>query len=354
VVPPPRDTPGMVEVTSTTPLAVLFYNFKKNSDVVKYEHLSELTKRIAPLLDAGGSVTLIGMASRTGPEGFNIRLSRSRAANMLGALARIVGDRGKSARAALGVSEGSANAARAGDAAGVENPRFRAVSITAWLSADPPDPQLPDGYADIDVSDLPNTTVGHFMDPGAVIEGGVSTAVSIAELISEAAWIGVAAELFPILDGVFLIVGLIWTFKEADDLAHFNGWAGAFAQAWQDMASTYSDKKLDPHHPEDWPAIPKPSPHFQYNVPDSALNASDQMARAGMREGVEAAYKAVQNLELNPKDLKVPKTGEVIKGTGKVTLWWMYQARKGDVYGAVMESINKKLHEKGKGDYPLH
>jgi hypothetical protein len=73
-----------------------------------------------------------------------------------------------------------------------------------------------------------------------------------------------------------------------------------------------------------------------------------------MREGVEAAYKAVQNLELNPKDLKVPKTGEVIKGTGKVTLWWMYQARKGDVYGAVMESINKKLHEKGKGDYPLH
>jgi hypothetical protein len=344
----------MVDVTSTSPLSVLFYNFKKNSDVVKFEHLSGLTRHIAPLLDAGGSVTLIGMASRTGPESFNIRLSRSRAANLLSALARIVGDRGKSARAALGVSEGSANAARAGEAAGVEDPKFRAVSVTAWLSSDPPDPQLPDGYSDVDVSDLPNATVGQYMDPIGAIEGGLSTGASIAALISEAAWIGAVAELFPILDGVFLIVGVIWSFKEADDLAHFNGWAGAFAQAWQDMASAYSDKKLDPHHPETWPAIPKPSPHFQYNVPDSALNASDQQARAGMREGADAAYKAVQNLEQNPKDLTVPKTGEVIKGTGKVTLWWMYQARKGDVYGAIIDAINKKLHEKGKGDYPLH
>jgi hypothetical protein len=350
----PLDGPGGVEVTSTTPVSVLFYNFGKNSDIVKYEHLNGLVRHIAPVLDQGGSVTLIGMASRTGPEGFNVRLSRARAASMLSALARIVGDRGKAAHAKLGISEGSANAARAGNAPGFENPRFRAVSITAALSSDPPDPQLPDGYSDVDTSDLPSVTVGDFMDRFGVAEGFVSTTVSIAELISEAGWVVIAAEWFPVIDGVFLVIGFIWTFKEADDLAHFNGWARGFMDAWQDMASTYSDRKLDPHHPENWPDIPKPSPHFQYNVPDSALTASDQEARRGMREGADAAYKAVQNLEQNPKDLKVPKTNEIIKGTGKVTLWWIYQARKGDVSGAVLEAINKKLHEKGKGDWPLH
>jgi hypothetical protein len=347
--------PGKVEVISRSPLSVLFYNFDIGGDVVKVEHMSGLFQHIVPVLDAGGSATLVGMASRTGSEALNIGLAKGRAVKTLGALARIVGDTGKAAHAKLGVSEGSAAAARAGDKAGAENPKFRACVVSAWLQRAPPKPVLPDGSTAVDLNAMPEVTVGDYMNPATLIEAGVSTGFSLAELIFAAGWIAaVATPIMAILDSVFNILGLIWAWKSADELAHFNGWVRGFIDGWQEMANAYSDPKLDPNHPEKWPAIPHPAPKFEWNVPDSALMTSQQEDRRGRREGAEASFKAIQELENNPKDLVIKGKSEIhLKGTGKVVLWVIYQARKGDVSGGILELINKKLHEKGKGDWPL-
>jgi hypothetical protein len=346
--------PGKVEVISRSPLSVLFYNFDVGSDVVKTEHMSGLFQHIVPLLDAGGSATLVGMASRSGSEAFNIGLAKGRAAKTLGALARIVGDTGKAAHAKLGYSEGSAAAARAGDKAGAENPRFRACVVTAWFQSVPPKPVLPDGSSAVDLNAMPEVTVGDYMNPASLIEAGVSTGVTIAELITTAAWVAVAVPIMAVLDAIFNFLTLIWAWKSADERAHFNGWVRGFIDGWQEMANAFSDPKLDPNHPEKWPAIPHPVPKFEWNVPDSELLTSQQEDRKGRREGAEASFKAIQELENNPKDLVIKGKSEIhLKGTGKVVLWVIYQARKSDVSGGILELINKKLHEKGKGDWPL-
>jgi hypothetical protein len=346
--------PGQIETISRAPLSLLLYNFDTGSDVVKFEHRNALVQQIIPLLNAGGSATAIGMSSRIGNEANNVRLSKQRAANILSVLANNVGDVGKAANAKLGVSQGSAAAMKAGDKAGSDNPRFRAVVISAWLQSDPPQPVLPNGSSAVNLDALPDVTVGDFMNPASVIEAGISTGLGIAELIFAAGWIAVATPIMAILDAIMTVLGVIWAWRSADELAHFNGWVRGFIDGWQDMADAYSDPKLDPNHPENWPAITKPTPKFEWNVPDSALPASAQEDRRGRREGTDDAFKAVQQLEQNPRDLEIKgKTTIKLKGTGKVVLWAIYQSRKGDVRGAILELINKKLREKGKKDWPL-
>ena len=55
--------PGQVDVKGQSPLSVLLYNFEVGSNTVKSEHMRALLQKVVPLLDGGGSVTIVGMAS---------------------------------------------------------------------------------------------------------------------------------------------------------------------------------------------------------------------------------------------------------------------------------------------------
>ena len=345
--------PGQVDVKGQSPLSVLLYNFEVGSNTVKSEHMRALLQKVVPLLDGGGSVTIVGMASYTGHEKVNVDLSKRRAQATLNTLSRTVADTGKSAKVKVGVSRGWANAAASGEKYGTEDSRFRSVLVTAWLLPDPP-PAPPDLSNMVPLPDMP-PTLGDAFDKLSVGEAGVSTAFSIAELFTGAAFVSVATTVvMPILDSIFTILSLPIAWIAAGKLAHFNGWVRGFTDSMQEMAQTYQDPKLDPAKSDTWPALPHPVPHFEWNVPDSQLTADQQEDRGGRREGCDKAFEAIQGLDANPKDVSAQVNGKEVKFkmTGKALLWTLWQTTKGRVGAKFLEQINKKLREQGKKSGP--
>lgn len=345
--------PGQFYVEGQSPLDILLYNFDIGSSGVKFEHLMALLQNVVPLLDNGGSVTIVGMASYTGQEKVNVELSKRRAQATLSALCRLVAEKGKSAKVKVGISQGWANAVASGERYGTEDSRFRSVLVTAWALPDPP--KVPDLTKIMPLPDMPQT-LGEAFDKLSVGEAVVSTAFSIAELFTEAAFVTVATSIvMPILDGIFTILSLPMAWVAAGKLAHFNGWVRGFIDSMQDMAQTYKDTNLDPNKSDTWPTLPHPAPHFEWSVPDSQLTADQQEDRAGRREGCDKAFESIQGLNANPKDIAATADGKKVnvKVTGKVLLWALWQMTKGGVGNKFLEQINKKLREQGKKEWPL-
>jgi hypothetical protein len=70
-------------------LTVLLYNFDVGSAALKPEHVQYLEANARPFLKRGFTSTIIGLASRTGPDGYNMTLSKSRAAKVADALQKL-------------------------------------------------------------------------------------------------------------------------------------------------------------------------------------------------------------------------------------------------------------------------
>ena len=359
------DGPGGIEQISQSPFSVRLYNFgigRPRPDEVakpgamKSEFLPWLRK-VAWMLNRSGSATIVGMASYTGQEQTNMELSKRRALATMTALHIMVDDVGKRAKIKLGLSRGWASAAAAGDKYGTEDPRFRSVVVTAWLLPDPPPPKLPDLTTLVQLPDIPDT-LGHVFDGISLGEGVISTGISLAELITEATVVAeVLAPIAAVVDVLFLIGGLLFTWIKTGQLAHLNGWVRGFVDSMQDMAGTYRDPHLDPTKPETWPALPHPTPGYSRDVRESNLKSDEQENRAGWREGCDKAFEVIQDLDTNPSptELTVNNNGKdiKIKVTGKVLLAALWPTSNGDVKGKFLELINRKLREQGKGSWPL-
>ncbi|MGA2779344.1 MAG: hypothetical protein ABSF94_17450 [Steroidobacteraceae bacterium] len=131
-----------VRVVSTTPPTALLYAFDVGSAVLKPEHSLWLNKNMPPYLtprrswEPRAQLFLIGLASRTGPEEFNMSLSMSRAQNVEKALQDVARANGvdwfrAAARCLIDrrVAMGEEAARLAGMPDGVEDERYRGVLV---------------------------------------------------------------------------------------------------------------------------------------------------------------------------------------------------------------------------------
>lgn len=112
-------------------------NFDIGSAHIKPQHSSHLQSIVAPVLRSGGSVRLIGLASRTATNQFNLQLSNERANAVLACLRTAAGP---TFAVASSVGQGEEAAAVAGIADGVEHPNWRAVIVRYWDRPVPPPP----------------------------------------------------------------------------------------------------------------------------------------------------------------------------------------------------------------------
>jgi hypothetical protein len=131
---------GKISVRSTKPLVALLYEFDVASPLLKPQHRDWLEKNMIPYLTPPQAVFIIGLASRTGPDGFNMTLSSSRAQNVEKALQDLAGANGRRLpNLRIRIALGEEAARIAGMADGVEDERYRAVLIGVG-EAPPPTP----------------------------------------------------------------------------------------------------------------------------------------------------------------------------------------------------------------------
>jgi hypothetical protein len=134
--------PGKIDafVQSATYAHALAFAFDIGQAGLKDAHRSWLDANVLPMVNAGGSIMVIGMASRSGPDAGNLALSKRRADAVVAHL------RGKT-RTAFNVASqtavGEQAAKLAGLRDGVEGERWRAVMIVAWPKPTPPPPPPP-------------------------------------------------------------------------------------------------------------------------------------------------------------------------------------------------------------------
>jgi hypothetical protein len=136
-------SPGKIqEYRSQAPdtIAAKLFNFEVGKFAIKPEHSNWLISVVAPKLRGGGSLTIIGLASRTGSDDFNMQLSQNRLRAVIDLLRKQVPNNFK---VALEVAKGERAAMYAGEMDGVENESWRGVIISVWNKPNPPPPPPP-------------------------------------------------------------------------------------------------------------------------------------------------------------------------------------------------------------------
>ena len=134
--------PGKIqEYRSQAPdtIAAKLFNFEVGKFAIKPEHSNWLMSVVVPKLRDGGSLTIIGLASRTGSDDFNMQLSQNRLRAVIDLLRKQVPD----FKVALEVAKGERAAMYAGETDGVENESWRGVIISVWNKPNPPPPPQP-------------------------------------------------------------------------------------------------------------------------------------------------------------------------------------------------------------------
>lgn len=115
-------------------------NFEIARTALKPEHMRWLDEVAVPLLERGGSLRVIGLASRSGGTHLNISLSRGRADAVISYL------RGR-VRANFAISrneaQGEDGARLLGVPDGTEDERWRSVILSVWDRPQPPPPPPP-------------------------------------------------------------------------------------------------------------------------------------------------------------------------------------------------------------------
>jgi hypothetical protein len=116
------------------------YNFEIGKFDIKSEHNKWLTSVVIPKLWSGGSISIIGLASRTGTDALNMKLSENRMRAVVDLLRKNVPNNFK---AAIEAAVGERAAMFAGVKDGVEQEGWRGVIISVWDKPAPPPPPPP-------------------------------------------------------------------------------------------------------------------------------------------------------------------------------------------------------------------
>jgi hypothetical protein len=337
--------PGLIDKSPNAhPPRLLLYNFDVDGSNLKAEHERALFSSVIPTLRAGGSVSIVGLASRSGSMGHNRQLSLKRANSVLGVLRRSV-PRGFNLRAYYGDMRASNRAYGLGEREaklegyrdGKEDPRFRSVLVFVWSRAVPPRPNVPN---DVLLNEMPEITSGlegaekvaRWLEMGEKGLDGVHYAVEGTGVAAEAAGVVIeAAELIEAgnvaVEGIALILSLPATWLSGFAAAKRNGRTFGFASAMQSMADAVANGQ---------PSIPRPSPKFNA-VPDNAVSVAERLGREGQREGYDLAYSQMKQLDNSPKDITL-KDGQKLRLSGRKLLLLLH--------GAFGDDIKDRLEKK--------
>ncbi len=318
--------PGKADFWSQPREKILLYNFGINDPHLKHEHRMILRSRLVPILEKGGSVSIIGLASRSGRMSHNQTISLQRAENVRVFLQHAV-TQGFNVREFKAFGERKAKLD--GQRDGFEDERYRSVVLFPSSSPQPPDPDLDDqAVHEIQLPNIGKTegvldTIGQILDV-------TSGAASIINLVVDAVVIDVGGV---ILAAISTIIGMPAAWLEANKFARNNGQKLGFSKAVQEMSNAYADYDLRLVPESSWKPLPHPIPRFD-GPPDESVTVAERSARTGTREGYEAAWKLLSQMDQSPRDFTVNVKGKqsTMRLSGKRFLWLLSRAYKEDVW----------------------
>jgi hypothetical protein len=116
------------------------YNFEIGKFDIKTEHFNWLIAVVVPKLRNGGSISIVGLASRTGADAFNMKLSENRLHAVINLLRRQVPN---GFQVGIEVAVGERAAWLAGVKDEVEQEGWRGVVVSVWDKPTPPPPPPP-------------------------------------------------------------------------------------------------------------------------------------------------------------------------------------------------------------------
>jgi len=121
----------------TEVITAKLYNFGIGKFDIKPEHYNWLLAFVAPKLRNGGSMSIVGLASRTGADAMNMKLSENRLHAVIDLLRK---EAPNNFQVAIELALGERAAWLAGVKDGVEQEGWRAVVISVWDKPTPPPP----------------------------------------------------------------------------------------------------------------------------------------------------------------------------------------------------------------------
>jgi hypothetical protein len=314
------------------PARFMLYNFDIDGAQLKVEHQMALRSTVVPTLRSGGSVSIVGLASRSGKFTHNDRLSLHRAESVRAFLERSVQSR-FSVREFKWFGERKAKLDHQRD--GSENERYRCVLL--FLSSGPvaPLPQINGAsLQEIPIPKLGSTegvldTAGKILD----VASGVGSVLSLA---LDAVIIDIAGTA---IGALATLLGMPAVWLESNKFAQQNGQKLGFSKAMQEMADAFADDDLRFKPEANWPSVPHPVPKFPGR--DEAVTLAERSARAGQREGYEAAWSLIMRMEKTPRTIPVSLKGKTlqIQLSGRRFLWLIHRAYQEDVWRQILRRL---------------
>lgn len=335
--------------------AWLLFDFDMEGATLKFEHMRILRHEIEPILEAGGSIDIIGMTDRTGSEALNSHLASQRTRSALSFLKQILPKGTTNVKVALFGGLGTRLAKQQGQPQNTPNERYRAVYVAVWNKPDPPPPpkpseiKLPDGKQMLDQiqpdqSPLDTSLLGMFGKGADVISAGAGFAEIFAG-VALGQILGIGSGLFGAFSAA-ISSPVAWA--DQDSVARVNGYIQGTIEAYDDMAAMFRNNALDTKPLDQWPNIPFPLPHLKKIAEPLMM---DKAFAKGQMDGASDALKFVRDLESNPKDFKT-KDGTVVKVTGKMLLRAIVLSSGGNVKDGVLKAINEQLKKSGHPEFP--
>ena len=340
-----RTGPGQCE-RRTSPPSSLLYNFDVDGDEPKREHLAFLRGNAMAPLRNGGSVAVVGLASRTGSTAHNQALSERRAKRVLECLREIIPKRFPVKQV---VAYGEIPAQREGYRNDVEDPRFRSVILLVSTGPTPPEvPPVVNIAPEIGVDALmPGFDAFDMLSKSMDVTQGVAGLFELLPWGTVAEFAGSLGPLVGIVGGV-VAMPLLW--KGVRDQNLTNGGMEGFWDAMQDMALAFAN--VDPVNTpvSRWPAIPVPKAH---PLAGSNVLVNEREWFKGRQDGAAAAYKMITSMEEKPVHYKGARGGPNLPLTGRSYLYWIFRGTNGHVDEAIHKIVDDRLRAAGKKEWPL-
>jgi hypothetical protein len=314
------------------PDRLLLFNFNIDGHELKPEHQSFLQTTVVPTLQSGGSISIVGLASRSGRFMHNQHLSVHRAESVRTFLQRTVPN-GFAVREFKGFGERKAKFDHLPD--GSENERYRSVVLFLSSGPLPPVPQLNDSsMREVPVpknrdTEGPLDTIGKILD----VTGGVG---SIVNLALDALLIDVIGVF---ISGIAAILGLPAVWLESNNFAKQNGQKLGFSKCMQEMADAFANEDLRSAPESTWPRVPHPVPQFSGS--DQDVTVADRSAREGMRNGYEAAWKVITRMDQAPRTMSATLRGKPVQVllSGRRFLWLLRRSYHEDVWRQILRKL---------------